>query len=50
VDQIPKAIKGPDKSVGALISGRAQMDNFNEIIDVLGMSPGSSSTLMLTLD
>jgi ATP-binding cassette subfamily E protein 1 len=39
VDQIPKAIKGPDKSVGKLISGRAQMENFDEIIDVLGMFP-----------
>jgi ATP-binding cassette subfamily E protein 1 len=37
VDQIPKAIKGPDKTVGHLISGRAQMENFDEIIDVLGM-------------
>jgi len=36
VDQIPKAIKGPDKSVGTLIKGRAQMDNFEEICSVLG--------------
>lgn len=36
VDQIPKAIKGPDKTVGTLISGRAQMENLEEIVDVLG--------------
>lgn len=36
VDQIPKAIKGPDKSVGKLIAGRSQMDNLEEILEVLG--------------
>ncbi|KAF2108546.1 hemin import ATP-binding protein hmuV [Lophiotrema nucula] len=35
VDQIPKAIKSADKSVGSLIKGRAQMENFDEILDVL---------------
>ncbi|KAF2199924.1 hemin import ATP-binding protein hmuV [Delitschia confertaspora ATCC 74209] len=35
VDQIPKAIKGPVKSVGALVKARAQMENFDEIMDVL---------------
>jgi ATP-binding cassette subfamily E protein 1 len=35
VDQIPKAIKAADKSVGTLIKGRAQMDNLDEICSVL---------------
>jgi ATP-binding cassette subfamily E protein 1 len=35
VDQIPKAVKAPDKSVGTLIKGRAQMENLEEIMDVL---------------
>jgi ATP-binding cassette subfamily E protein 1 len=37
VDQIPKAIKVPDKSVGSLMKSRSQMDNLEEILDVLGM-------------
>lgn len=37
VDQIPKAVKGPDKTVRALLEARSQMDNFDEILDVLGM-------------
>ena len=36
VDQIPRAIKGPDKTVGHLIKSRAQMENLDEILDVLG--------------
>lgn len=36
VDQIPKAVKGPDKTVGTLIKGRSQMENSEEILDVLG--------------
>ncbi|MCJ1341863.1 Fe-S cluster-binding ribosome biosynthesis protein [Peltigera leucophlebia] len=35
VDQIPKAVKGPEKSVQALLKARAQMDNLDEILDVL---------------
>ncbi|KAJ9668519.1 Fe-S cluster-binding ribosome biosynthesis protein [Coniosporium apollinis] len=35
VDQIPKAVKGTDKTVGALIKGRSQMDNMDEILNVL---------------
>ncbi|KAF2145528.1 uncharacterized protein K452DRAFT_121410 [Aplosporella prunicola CBS 121167] len=35
VDQIPKAIKAADKRVGTLISGRAQNDNLDEILDEL---------------
>ena len=36
VDQIPKAVKGPDKTVRKLIESRAQMDNLEEVLDVLG--------------
>lgn len=36
VDQIPKAVKGPDRSVRALLEARSQMDNLQEIMDVLG--------------
>ncbi|MCJ1465378.1 Fe-S cluster-binding ribosome biosynthesis protein [Pseudocyphellaria aurata] len=35
VDQIPKAVKGPEKSVQALLKARAQMDNLDKILDVL---------------
>ncbi|KAE9977769.1 Fe-S cluster-binding ribosome biosynthesis protein [Venturia inaequalis] len=35
VDQIPRAIKGPETTVGGLIKAKAQMQNFDEIIDVL---------------
>lgn len=37
VDQIPKAVRSADKSVGALIKGRSQLGNLEEILDVLGM-------------
>jgi ATP-binding cassette subfamily E protein 1 len=37
VDQIPRAVKGPTKNVFDLIKGRAQMDNMEHILDVLGM-------------
>jgi ATP-binding cassette subfamily E protein 1 len=36
VDQIPKAVKGPDKSVEPLMKARSQMDNLDFIMDVLG--------------
>lgn len=36
VDQIPRAIRVPDKSVKALIEGRASMDNLDEVLDTLG--------------
>lgn len=36
VDQIPKAVKGPEKSVQVLLKARAQMDNLEKIVDVLG--------------
>lgn len=37
VDQIPKAVKGPVKSVGPLIEARNQLDNMEHIMDVLGL-------------
>jgi ATP-binding cassette, sub-family E, member 1 len=36
VDQIPKAVKGPDKTVEGLLKARVQQDNYEEILDVLG--------------
>jgi ATP-binding cassette subfamily E protein 1 len=36
VDRIPKAIRGPDKSVRTLVEGVASMDNLEEVLDVLG--------------
>lgn len=35
VDQMPKAVKAADPSVGALIKARSQMKNLEEILDVL---------------
>ncbi|KAL6155489.1 Fe-S cluster-binding ribosome biosynthesis protein [Exserohilum turcicum] len=35
VDQIPKAIKATDRSVGKLIKARSQMENLDEMIDDL---------------
>ncbi len=36
VDRIPKASKGPDKTVRTLIEGNASMENLEEVLDVLG--------------
>lgn len=36
VDQIPKAVKGPEKSVETLMKARAQMNNLDQILEVLG--------------
>lgn len=36
VDQIPRAVKGDVRSAGALIKGRATLDNFEHVMDVLG--------------
>jgi ATP-binding cassette subfamily E protein 1 len=36
VDRIPKAIKGPDKTVRTLIEGNASMENLEEVLNVLG--------------
>jgi ATP-binding cassette subfamily E protein 1 len=38
VDRIPKAIKGPDKTVRSLIEANASMENLTEVLDVLGKS------------
>jgi len=38
VDQIPKAVKGPDRTVEQLLNARSQMDNLEKICDVLGMN------------
>ncbi|ERS98439.1 translation initiation factor RLI1 [Sporothrix schenckii ATCC 58251] len=35
VDQIPKAIRGPNKSVQFLIESRASLDNLDEVLDTL---------------
>jgi ATP-binding cassette subfamily E protein 1 len=37
VDQLPKAVKGPTRTVGGLLTARAQMDNLEKILDVLGI-------------
>jgi ATP-binding cassette subfamily E protein 1 len=36
VDQLPKAVKGADKTVESLIKSRSQMNNMENIMDVLG--------------
>ena len=36
VDQIPKALKGADRTVETLLTARSQMDNLEEIKQVLG--------------
>lgn len=36
VDQLPKAVKGPDRTVEALLQARNQMENIEEIMNVLG--------------
>jgi ATP-binding cassette subfamily E protein 1 len=47
VDQIPRAIRTPDKSVKALLEGRASLQNLDEVVDTLGtfapfsIKPGS---------
>lgn len=35
VDQLPRAIKGPEKTVNALISKQRQLDNMEDVLDVL---------------
>lgn len=54
VDQIPKAVKGPEKSVQALLKARAQMDNLDEILDVLGKRllnvPQKISLMMIRIE
>ena len=43
VDQIPKAVKGPEKSVQALLKARCQLDNLKDICNVLGLVAFSSN-------
>ncbi|KAK2612431.1 Fe-S cluster-binding ribosome biosynthesis protein [Conoideocrella luteorostrata] len=38
VDQIPKAVRGPEKSVKALISSRASLGNEEQVADVLELN------------
>jgi ATP-binding cassette subfamily E protein 1 len=38
VDQIPKAVKGPEKSVKALIESRLTLDNMQEVCDTLELN------------
>jgi ATP-binding cassette subfamily E protein 1 len=48
VDRIPRAIKGPDKTVRALIEGGASMDNLEEVLDVLGRDISAKSYTLVT--
>ena len=47
VDQIPKAVKGPDRTVEGLIKARSQLDNLAQILDVLGMLARTYQHLVL---
>lgn len=49
VDQIPKAVKGPDRTVESLLKARNQMGNMDDIMDVLGrtFNLGCGTKLML---
>lgn len=38
VDQIPKAVRGPDKSVRALIESRSSLGNMDQVADVLELN------------
>ena len=42
VDQIPKAVKATDRSVETLLKARAEMDNYDNILDVLGSTSFSA--------
>ncbi|KAL9127064.1 MAG: hypothetical protein Q9217_003993 [Psora testacea] len=35
VDQLPKAVRGPDRTVQGLLKGRLQKENYEEILEVL---------------
>src|SRR2546421_6769671 len=45
VDQIPKAVKGDDKTVQPLINARVQMDNLEDLLDILGQCSQCSQHL-----
>lgn len=38
VDQIPKAVRGPEKSVRHLIESRASLDNMDQVADILELN------------
>lgn len=38
VDQLPKAVKGADKSVAALLGARSQLGNLDRIVEVLELA------------
>jgi len=38
VDQIPKSIRGPNKTVRSLLTSRATLGNLEEVCDTLGKS------------
>jgi len=38
VDQIPRAVKGADRTVETLLKGRSQLGNFDDIVDAMGLS------------
>ena len=50
VDQIPRAVKGPVQQVQQLISARSALDNFDEIMDVLGTFSFSFSRIYLLIN
>jgi translation initiation factor RLI1 len=53
VDQIPRAVRGADKSVKTLIEGRHTLGNLDEVLDTLGRPtpfPPMSNSRLLTLD
>ena len=37
VDQIPKALKGSDRTVEKLVKSRSQLGNYDDIIDAMGL-------------
>lgn len=48
VDQIPKAVKGADRTVETLLTARSQMDNLEKILDVLGMLRHPVTRMLVT--
>ncbi|MCJ1459770.1 Fe-S cluster-binding ribosome biosynthesis protein [Mycoblastus sanguinarius] len=47
VDQLPKAVKGPDRTVETLLKARDQLDNLEEIMDVLELNQVSDRDISL---
>lgn len=46
MDQIPKAIRTPDKSVKTLIESRVSLNNLDEVLDTLGKFDIPKTTLL----